>query len=144
MVNTKPASRLSNPQMFLPSSADGWLPYWQLFVATTALFNTIQNFFTLKLTQRIYTQQVTPLHARTFAIWTLTSAVVRFYAAYNIHVKAVYDITLFTYLIAFAHFSSEYFIFRSAKLDIPLLSPFVVSVASMIWMFMQYDYYVQQ
>lgn len=31
---------------------------------------------------------VTPLQARTFGVWTLTSAVIRFYAAYNINNKA--------------------------------------------------------
>ena len=31
---------------------------------------------------------VTDLQARTFAIWTLASAIVRFYAAYNINNKA--------------------------------------------------------
>lgn len=31
---------------------------------------------------------VTGLQARTFAVWTLTSAIVRGYAAYHIHDKA--------------------------------------------------------
>lgn len=73
-----------------------------------AVFNTIQNFATLKLTRRLYAgvaptsgkaillltsstsynaSTVTELQARTFAVWTLTSAVVRGYAAYNIHSK---------------------------------------------------------
>lgn len=37
----------------LPTSA-GYLAYWQLFVAATAVFNTVQNFVTVKLTRRIY------------------------------------------------------------------------------------------
>jgi Erg28 like protein len=37
----------------LPTSA-GWLAYWQLFVAATAVFNFVQNFVTLKFTRRIY------------------------------------------------------------------------------------------
>ncbi|KAG6836825.1 hypothetical protein H0H93_002671 [Arthromyces matolae] len=45
---------------------------------------------TLKLTRRIYNVKpntVTALQARTFGAWTLTSAVIRLYAAYNIHNK---------------------------------------------------------
>ncbi|KAK7454644.1 ergosterol biosynthesis protein [Stygiomarasmius scandens] len=129
---------------FLPQE-QGWLPYWQLVVATTALFNTVQNFLTLKLTKRIYSRSpdaVNALQARTFAIWTLTSAVVRAYAAYHIHEKSVYDITMFTYLIAFGHFSSEFFIFRTTRFNAPVISPFIVSVGSLVWMFTQYDYYV--
>ena len=30
------------------------LPMWQIVVATTALFNTVQNFVTLHFTKRIY------------------------------------------------------------------------------------------
>jgi len=83
-----PACLISLP--VLPQE-QGWLPYWQLVVATTALFNTVQNFLTLKLTRRIYSRSpdaVNALQARTFAIWTLTSAVVRAYAAYHIHEKS--------------------------------------------------------
>ncbi|KAF8415016.1 Erg28-like protein [Boletus edulis BED1] len=126
---------------------EGLLPKWQLIVATMAIFNTVQNFATLTLTRRLYTgvapTSITELHARTFAAWTLTSAVVRGYAAYNIHTKVIYDMALFTYLIAFAHFTSELFIFRTAKFNLPVLGPVIVSTASLVWMLQQYDFYVK-
>jgi len=127
---------------------DGKLPIWQIAVAVTAVFNTAQNFFTLNLTKRVYnavpqTQPVTPLHARTFGIWTLTASVVRLYAAYNIHNKAIYDMALLTYLFAFAHFSSEILIFRTARISIPVLSPVIVATTSLVWMIAQYDFYVK-
>ncbi|KAF8071720.1 Erg28 like protein-domain-containing protein [Lyophyllum atratum] len=129
---------------YLPKT-EGYLAYWQLIVAVTAVFNSLQNFATLKLTRRIYnaTAIVTPLQARTFAVWTLTSAVVRAYAAYNIHDKTIYDMAMFTYLIAFGHFSSEWLIFRSATMNPGLISPVIVSTTSLIWMFNQYSFYVQ-
>ncbi|KAH7907934.1 Erg28 like protein-domain-containing protein, partial [Hygrophoropsis aurantiaca] len=132
-------------QHYLPQAA-GLLPKWQLIVASMAVFNTIQNFSTLKLTRKIYTgvppTSVTPLQARTFAVWTLTSAVVRGYAAYNIHNKIIYDMALFTYLIAFGHFTSEIFIFKTAKIMGPVLSPVIVSTLSLVWMLQQYEHYV--
>ncbi|KAF8557441.1 Erg28-like protein [Imleria badia] len=140
---------MTSLQPFLDAlpQTEGLLPKWQLFVATMAFFNTVQNFATLKLTRRLYTgvppASVTKLQARTFAAWTMTSAVVRGYAAYNIHSKVVYDIALFTYLIAFAHFTSELFIFRTAKFNIPVLSPMIVSTATLIWMLQQYEFYVK-
>jgi hypothetical protein len=88
---------------------------------------------------------VTPLHARTFAAWTLTSAVVRIYAAYNINDKRcvyllhrdlsqcstlvfrLYDMALLTYLIAFGHFTSEILIFRTAKINTGIAGPLVVA-----------------
>lgn len=67
---------------------------------------------------------------------------------------------LFTYLIAFGHFGSEWLIFRSVKVGPGLLSPVLVScmssgefvkhtskyistAASMIWMLNQYDFYIK-
>jgi hypothetical protein len=70
---------------------------------------------------------------------------------------------LFTYLIAFGHFSSELLIFRTAKINPALLSPVIVScefvqpifvalkmnvqsnpeATSLIWMLSQYDFYVK-
>ncbi len=39
----------------LPQAA-GWLPLWQLLISVTAVFNSVQNFVTLKLTRKIYPQ----------------------------------------------------------------------------------------
>lgn len=87
---------------------------------------------------------VTALQARTFAVWTLTSAVIRFYAAYNINNKtsvplffsrslltrpSFYDMAFISYLIAFGHFSSELLIFRTATLNAGVISPVIVSSA---------------
>ncbi|KIK80819.1 hypothetical protein PAXRUDRAFT_833318 [Paxillus rubicundulus Ve08.2h10] len=136
-------------QMFLDAlpKAEGLLPKWQLIVATMAIFNTFQNFLTLKLTRRLYAgvlpASITALQARTFAVWTLTSAVVRGYAAYNIHNKTIYDMALFTYLIAFGHFSSELLIFRTCKINMPVLSPIIVSTVTLVWMLQQYEFYVK-
>ncbi|KAI0316565.1 Erg28-like protein [Amylostereum chailletii] len=137
----------------------GLLPKWQLLVATTAFFNSIQNFVTVKLTKRVYNtvppstpgktliffpNAFTALQARTFAAWTFISGVVRLYAAYHIHDKAIYDLALITYFLAFAHFVSEIFIFRTAKLSGAVISPVIVSTTSLIWMLGQYDFYVKR
>ncbi|EKM78717.1 hypothetical protein AGABI1DRAFT_114326 [Agaricus bisporus var. burnettii JB137-S8] len=131
----------------LPALPPTLLARWQLLVAATAVFNTVQNFCTLKLTRKIYSNlpssQITALQARTFGVWTLTAAVVRFYAAFHIHDKSIYDMTMFTYLIAFGHFASELLIFRTANLGAAVISPVIVSTVSLFWMINQYDFYVQ-
>ncbi len=72
---------------------------------------------------------------------------------------------LFTYLFAFGHFSTELFIFKTARINTAVLSPVLVSsrssfpptvipisvlthdllpsALSLIWMLNQYDFYVQ-
>ena len=87
---------------------------------------------------------VTPLQSRTFGLWTLTSALIRSFAAYNITDKSCvcssfalselngiavyrwYSIALATYVIVCVHYLSELFIFRTAKLNAGLLSPLIV------------------
>ncbi|KAI0787932.1 Erg28-like protein [Fomes fomentarius] len=135
-------SVLSFVSPYLPQST-GWLPTWQLIVAVTAALNTFSNFAGTVFSRRLYNDAyVNPLQARTFGIWTLMSAAVRFYAAYNIHNKQVYDLALFSYLFALLHFGSEIFVFRSVKLQAPVFSPVVVASSSLVWMFLQYNFYV--
>ncbi|QRV89738.1 hypothetical protein RhiJN_17756 [Ceratobasidium sp. AG-Ba] len=129
---------------YLPQAV-GLLPKWQLIVSSMAVFNTIQNFVTLSLTKRIYSKQpqnVNPLQSRTFGIWTLTAAILRFYCAYNVNNKAIYELTMWSYVLAFSHFTSELLIFRTAGLGPGVLSPFVVSTLSFTWMWNQYDFYL--
>jgi len=83
-----------------------------------AVFNTVQTFVTLKLTQRLYRerpQDVTWLSSRTFGTWTILSAVVRAYTAYNITNPQVYDICIWSYAIAGFHFVSEWLVFGTAR-----------------------------
>ncbi|KAI0087296.1 Erg28 like protein-domain-containing protein [Irpex rosettiformis] len=123
----------------------GILPKWLLLVSAMAIFNTVQNFTTTKLTHRLYNRLpiVAPVQARTFAVWTLMSAVVRFYTAYDIHNKTLYDMSLLSFLIVFGHFTSEIFVFRTAKLNGPVISPLIVGTTSLVWMITQYDFYVK-
>ncbi|GAA5872391.1 hypothetical protein JCM8547_000916 [Rhodosporidiobolus lusitaniae] len=135
----------------LPKNAPGYLPYWMLFVSSLAVFNGVQNFLTTKLTRQVYARSpanqagrraVNPLQARTFAVWTLMSAIVRLYAAYNISNKAVYDITLASYVLALGHFTSEFLLFGTAGLK-GAASPFIVATTSLTWMIKHYDFYVK-
>lgn len=87
-------------------------------VSAVAMFNSIQNYTTIALTQRVYSkrpQDVNTLSSRTFGTWTFLSAIVRCYAAYNIANQGVYDICIWSYLIAGAHFVSEWLIFGTAR-----------------------------
>ncbi|KAI0822459.1 Erg28-like protein [Trametes gibbosa] len=138
-------SALATLSAYLPTGP-GWLPTWQLIVAVTATLNTIGSLTSVAASRKLYNNApglVNPLQSRTFGIWTLTSAVVRFYAAYNIENKMIYDIALFTYLFAFFHFGSELLIFRTARVALAVLSPVIVSTTSLIWMLTQYEFYVR-
>ena len=126
-------------------------------VAALGIFNSLQSYTTLSMTQRVYsgaipnihapkrplTNPVTPLSARTFGTWTFLVSIVRLYAAYNIQDPAMYQIALWTYLVALSHFASEWLIFGTAKLNAGLAAPVLVASGSLIWMLTVWGGYVQ-
>lgn len=87
--------------------------------------------------------QVTPLAARLFGTYTLISAIVRIYACYNLHLAPVYNIALWTYIVALVHFGSEWAFYRTAYLSPPVLFPFFFASVGIVWMSSQYGFYVE-
>ncbi|EER34440.1 conserved hypothetical protein [Candida tropicalis MYA-3404] len=136
---------LSYLQSFLPASNGGKLPYWLLFISVVSAFNSVQTYQDISLTKRVYEKdpnQVSPLSARTFGTWTLITAIVRFYGAYHLNVPQVYQLTQFTFVIAAWHFLSEWLYFGTCKLGKGLSGPLIVSSSSLIWMYLQKDFYL--
>ncbi|KAF2748680.1 Erg28-like protein [Sporormia fimetaria CBS 119925] len=139
----------------LPSTP-GLLPKWLLLVSLISIGNSLQAYLSLGPTQRVYsgpsppsskkptttTSPVTPLSARTFGTWTFLSAVIRLYAAYHPHNKQVYEIAFATYAIAWAHFVSEWWVFRSTRWGAGLAGPVMVASSSLVWMWCQWGWYV--
>lgn len=116
--------------------------------------NSIQSYLTLKYTARVYNptgvdpppqtpKQVTALSSRTFGTWTFLAAILRFYVAYNIEDEKMYQLGLWVYAVAFAHFTSEWVVFKSARWGKGIAPPFFISSGTLIWMWLQYDAYVK-
>ncbi|RYO98065.1 hypothetical protein DL765_010958 [Monosporascus sp. GIB2] len=87
--------------------------------------------------------QVTPLAARLFGTYTLISAVVRIYASYHLHLAPVYQMALWTYVVALAHFASEFFVYKTTKFGTPVALPFFFATVGVTWMVSQYGFYVE-
>ncbi|KAH8172147.1 erg28 like protein [Sarocladium implicatum] len=89
------------------------------------------------------TDQMTPLAARLFGTWTTVACLVRLYAAYNLHIGPMYDIAMWTYVIAFGHFASELFIYKSMTFGLPQFFPFLFASMALVWMPSVRSHYVQ-
>lgn len=63
------------------------------------------------------------------------------YAAYNIDNNAFYQLAFATYVIAWCHFTSEWFYYGTARWGEGLAGPVVVSNLSLVWMVMQWGFY---
>lgn len=135
----------------LPSTTaqGGYLPHWLLFISVVSVFNSVQNYVLkdLLLTRKVYsaapTSEVTHLSSRTFGTWTFLTSIVRFYGAYNLVGNVqMYNLCVWTFVIAGGHFVSEWLIFKTCKLDKGLAGPLVVASTSLVWMYLQRDFYV--
>ena len=129
-----------------PSKASSENLKHQSQVSLTSFGNTIQAYLTTKNTREVYVQsgpETTALSSRLFGTWTIVSAVVRLYAAYNISNPQVYQLAIWAYAIAWVHFMSEWMVFKTAAWGRGLAGPAFISTGSLVWMFSQWDYYVQ-
>ena len=86
---------------------------------------------------------MTPLSARTFGTWTALTAIVRLYAAYHISEPHMYVLALCTFGVAWAHFMAEWLFFRTARWGSGLAGPVLVSSGSLVWMGLQWGWYVK-
>merc|ERR1712032_1796217 len=115
-----------------------------LLVGAVALLSSLSSFLGQAGARKVYSAggaQVTPLSARCFGTWNFTSAIIRIYAAYNLNSKPIYDAAIWTYIIALAHFGSEVFVYKTAKLNVGIISPFVVASSSLVALLAQYGHY---
>ncbi|KAH7031671.1 uncharacterized protein B0I36DRAFT_324401 [Microdochium trichocladiopsis] len=87
--------------------------------------------------------QVTPLAARLFGTYTLISAIVRIYASYNLHLAPIYNIALWTYIVAALHFGSEWAVFKTTHFGKPLFFPAFFASIGITWMVTQRGFYVE-
>jgi hypothetical protein len=89
------------------------------------------------------TDQLTPLAGRLFGTWTTITCLVRLYAAYNLRYGPMYDVAMWTYVVAFGHFASELFIYKSMTFGLPQFFPFVIASTALVWMPLVRSHYVQ-
>jgi Erg28 like protein len=118
-------------------------------ISAVSVANSVQAYLQPTYPQRVYTgtdttkpSPVNALSSRTFGTWTLLSSVIRFYAAYNITDPVLYQITCWTYIIAFGHFLSELLVFKSTSLSPGFIAPMLVASGTLTWMLLQKDFYV--
>ncbi|KAL9136364.1 MAG: hypothetical protein Q9175_002440 [Cornicularia normoerica] len=131
---------------FLPQG-EGWLPSWLLLVSVMSVGNTIQAYMTTKNTREVYLQsgsETSALSSRIFGTWTIVSAIIRLYTAYDISNPKLYQLAIWAFAIAWGHFMSEWLLFKTASWGRGLAGPIFISTGTLVWMFSQWGYYVVQ
>jgi hypothetical protein len=86
--------------------------------------------------------QLTPLAGRLFGTYTVVAALVRLYAAYNITAQPMYDLAMWTYVVALGHFVSEFLVYKTMDFGLPQFFPFTVSTSGLIGMTLVRSHYI--
>lgn len=87
--------------------------------------------------------QVTPLAARVFGVWTMLAGLVRVYTSHDVGNRALYQLSIITHAVAAAHFTSELLVFKTMHITGPQLFPLAAGFGGTLWMVLQYAHYVQ-
>ncbi|CAK9783131.1 unnamed protein product [Cutaneotrichosporon oleaginosum] len=128
-----------------PPPGGGILPYWLLITSAASIYNVAQNYVTLKQSKEVYAgkpEQMTPLAGRLFGAWTAMAAVVRLLAAYDISNQGLYDLAICAFGVATLHFTTEWLVFGTVKLNRGSIGPLLVGSSGMAWALTQRDYYL--
>ena len=115
-----------------------YLSYWLLVVAALRSISVVSGYRgPLTFQQQIFStsaQQVTPLAARTFAIWTLVTSALAALAAFHTNERGMMIATALSFYVAAAYFTLELVIFRTVRLnDWAVVVAFIVAITSAVW-----------
>jgi hypothetical protein len=86
--------------------------------------------------------QVSPLAARLFGTYTIMAGIIRIYASYDLGNQSLYQLALWTHIIAAVHFTSETLVYKTIKFSGPQIFPFLAAYGGGLWMVLQYGHYV--
>ncbi|CAI8055505.1 Ergosterol biosynthetic protein 28 homolog [Geodia barretti] len=111
---------------------------WVGLVAAMALVNAVQCFLDQQFPRdRIYDLQpseATRLLSRMLGVWTLLAAFVRIAFVVSPHNKSVFAVTFASFVLAFAQFALEVFVYHTASPSFASIAPLFVSGVSIVWM----------
>lgn len=125
----------------------GYLPHWLFFISIVSIFNSIQAYFSTDLTKKVYANapptEISPLGVRTFGTWTFITSIIRLYGSwYLVGNKQIYELCLWSFMVAFGHFYLELSVYKNCKFDKGFMGPLIVSTTSIIWMATQKEFYL--
>jgi hypothetical protein len=87
--------------------------------------------------------QITPLAARQFGIYTFLGGLIRFYTAYHVSDPFLYQLSMWVHVVAVAHFFSELLLYKTMRFSGPQIFPLGAGSGGLLWMLLCWSHYVQ-
>ncbi|XP_066338607.1 ergosterol biosynthetic protein 28-like [Miscanthus floridulus] len=116
------------------------LGWWLMAVGTFRSAFTWSCFFgSSSLCSATFSEiQVSSVHGRTVAVWTLLSCTLCFLCAFNLHSKPLYLATFLSFVYAIGYLSVECVVYHA--ISVASLVPFTfIAGTSMVWMLLQWN-----
>ncbi|KAG9440241.1 hypothetical protein H6P81_020406 [Aristolochia fimbriata] len=116
------------------------LGWWLLLVGSLRLAAVWFGFFDIwALRMAVFSNStMTEVHGRTFGVWTLLTCTLCYLCAFNLDNKPLYTATFLSFIYAFAHFTTEYYIYQTMVLS-NLTTVGIFAGTSIIWMLLQWN-----
>ncbi|KAL3468792.1 Erg28 like protein-domain-containing protein [Aspergillus californicus] len=121
----------------LPSTQDGYLPYFLLYASTAAIIHSILTYIapipSLKQFSGPSAPEKTALLAHVYGLKNVYTSLIRFYAAYYISNAPVYDLATATFFGVLWLYLTEFCWFRTVRFT-EAVFPFLTSGLGAFWM----------
>jgi len=131
---------------YLPQH-DGLLPYYLLYGSISAVIHSAVTYLNPKSSLRQFSGPSAPpptaLLAHVYGVKNIYTALIRFYAAYNIDNPQLYTLAEWTFVGVLVLYLGEWAIWRTVRLKEGIF-PFVIAGLGIVWMVMQRDWYLAE
>ncbi|GAB5030483.1 ergosterol biosynthetic protein 28 [Nannochloropsis oceanica] len=121
------------------------LRVWLICVASLRVLSVVLGYLQpATLAKSVFglaTDQVTPLTARTFGIWTLLSAIITLMCALNIESGPLYRTTMASFAVALLYFVLEVGVYHTVDVR-SAMPPFIIATLSVLLLAAGYSYIV--
>mmetsp|Transcript_30682 Transcript_30682/g.49643 ORF Transcript_30682/g.49643 Transcript_30682/m.49643 type:complete len:137 (+) Transcript_30682:1222-1632(+) len=121
------------------------LQIWLCFVAALRFLAVVFGLFymhPIRVMFALKPDQVTDLHGRTFAVWTLVTCTLCILCAIYVYNPAIYLATYLSFIYALFHFVFEVFYFKTLTVGKAAIT-LVVAGVSIIWMSVGFGIYLK-
>ncbi|KAA8651372.1 hypothetical protein EYZ11_008326 [Aspergillus tanneri] len=128
-----------------PSTQEGYLPYFLLFSSFTAITYSLVTYLSPILCLKQFSGPRAPpkttLLAHVYGVKNVYIALIRFYAAYNIHNRPLYDLGIASFAGILFLYLGECFVWRTIRFREAVMA-FVPVGLAFVWMVGQRGWYV--
>ncbi|KAK0652745.1 ergosterol biosynthesis protein-like protein Erg28 [Cercophora newfieldiana] len=132
---------------FLPSTQDGYLPYFLLFTVFLGFTHAIISYISAPdvATGQFRGPRAPPptsLLAHVYGMKNFYTVLIRGYAAYHLDNKELYALTMWTFVGVLWLYVTEFVVWKTASFKNAMI-PYLMAGTGLVWMWNQREWYAR-